>query len=281
MELSAIVINHNTSEMTGRAIERFLAAAGPAEKEIILIDNGSAEKLAGGFLALPELTLISNEKNLGFARAANQGIRKARGRYILLLNSDCLLAPGSLAPAISYLDAHGEAAILGLKMVYPDGRVQPSFGNFPDLFREIIRFSNLYRLFPGGTLIKKNLFSGRYFKKPSEVDWVSGGAMMIRREALERLGLLDEEYFFGVEDLDLCFRAKEKGPKVIYFPEAEAVHHHGFSSGGKRSVFSWRNEAEGFDTFFKKHGGSPGVRHFDRFAYNLRIFIFSLLKGKS
>lgn len=263
MKLSVVIINYNTAEMTEKAIRNFLEKENGLLGEIILIDNGSAEKLdEEKFRELginPRtkigvgVKLIMNKENLGFAKAANQGIKKAGGEYILLFNSDVLIEKKAIGKMIDYMDINNKIAIMGPNMVYQNGKTQASFGNFPTLAREIMRFSMLAKILPGGTLIFKNIFTEKMFEEVGEVDWLTGGCMLLRKKALEDFGILDENYFFGVEDFDICYRAKKDGWQVVYFPLSRVVHYHGFSSGGKRSTFGLKMGERGMDYFFRKH----------------------------
>ncbi|MBI4812666.1 glycosyltransferase family 2 protein [Candidatus Falkowbacteria bacterium] len=260
--LSVIIINYNTAEMTERAVRNFLEKEKGLDAEIILIDNGSKEKLdAEKFSRLGAnphtkidvgIKLIMNKENLGFAKAANQGMMLATGDYILLLNSDVFVKEGAIGKMVKYMEDHLDIAVLGPRFYNIKGDIQPSAGYSPNLLRELMRLLMLSKVFPGGTLVYKNIFTERFFNQASEVGWVSGGCMLIRREALKKTGLLDENYFFGVEDMDFCARQIQAGSKVVYFPEAEIMHYHGFSSGGRGSLFSLRHEKIGMTYFFKK-----------------------------
>ncbi|KKR20263.1 MAG: WsbD [Parcubacteria group bacterium GW2011_GWE2_39_37] len=253
MKLSVIIINFNTPEMTIRAIETFKKNIQDSDFEIILIDNNSERKISSSEIERLNVRYIENKDNLGFAKAVNQGIKFTKGQYLLLLNSDVLVKPGAIKQMIDYLEAHLDAGLIGPSFFYPNGQNQPSAGFFPNLFREIMSFSMVAKIMNAGTLIYKNFFTKRFFKQTCEVDWLSGGCLLIRRQVVEEIGLLDVNYFFGVEDLDFCFRAKQRNWKVIFFPQAEIIHYHGFSSGGRRSTLSLKFEADGMDYFLNKH----------------------------
>jgi len=253
MKLSVIIINYNTPRMTIKAIETFKKNVEDFNFEIILIDNNSQEKISTEDVDRLQVKLIQNSKNLGFAKAVNQGMEVSAGDFVLLLNSDVLVKNNSVKQMMDYLENNSMAGIVGPLFYYPNGQHQPSAGKFPSLSREVIRFSMIGKIFFGGTVIYNNFFAIKFFKQPSEVDWLSGGCMLVRRQVIKQIGLLDENYFFGIEDFDYCLRAKKVGWKIMFLPSAEIIHYHGFSSGGRRSTFSLELEADGMDYFLKKH----------------------------
>jgi len=253
IKLSVIIINYNTPEMTERAINRLRECESALASEIILIDNNSTEKLSPSTVATLSVKYIENQENVGFARAVNQGLNCASGEYILLLNSDVLIENGAVGKLIAFLENEPKAAIVGPKMVYPDGRAQVSCGYFPNLLREFIRLSTFYKIIPYSTLAKKTRFNRQLFAEGGEVDWLSGGCLLIRRTLIDQIGPLDEHYFFGVEDIDFCFRTKQSGFKVFYLPQAQVIHHHGFSSGGPRTIKKMQMERDNLDYFLKKN----------------------------
>jgi GT2 family glycosyltransferase len=251
--ISIIIINYNTPEVTRQAIMSVVRHASDADTEMILIENGSEKKVAldddfRGRIA----HVIGNGTNLGFAAAVNQGLRAATGDIFLLLNSDALLGAGSLEKMVGFLESHPEVGIVGPKTISPDGSFQISAGAFPSLPRECSVFSGLYKQDIGSPFLmeREAESSSDPFLSP---DWVSGGCMMIRKEVALRIGFFDERFFFGVEDVDFCFRAKEAGFQVAYLPSAVISHRHGYSSGGARSRFKLEHEASGKEYFFRKH----------------------------
>jgi len=253
IKLSVIIINYNTPEMTERAIKRLRECESALASEIILIDNNSTEKLSPSTVATLSVKYIENQENVGFARAVNQGLKIARGEYILLLNSDVLIEPGAVSRLLMLMEKESQVGVVGPKMIYPDGSAQVSCGYFPNVLREFIRLSTLYKIIPYSTLAKKTWFNRRLFDQGGEVDWLSGGCLLIRRTLIDQIGPLDEQYFFGVEDIDFCFRAKRAGFKAYYLPQAQVIHHHGLSSGGPRTIKKMEMERDNLNYYFKKN----------------------------
>jgi GT2 family glycosyltransferase len=236
MILSIIIVNYNTKDCLVRCLESLKKGCKPKAREIIVVDNGSRngsveeikkEKLKRKNENL-KLKIILNRKNLGFAKANNQGIRKARGKYILLLNSDTIVEEGQLEKLLEFAERHPEAGVIGPKLILPSGETQASCRNLPTIKRAILEYwlgkKGSYDFFIPGT------------KKAVEVESVTGAAMLVPQKVLEKTGLLDERYFMYFEDLDFCQRVKRSGFKIYYFPDVEIFHHHGASGeklGGK------------------------------------------------
>lgn len=217
-ELSIIIVSFNTKEL----LRECLKSLGDRH-EVIVVDNasgdGSPEMVEKDF---PGVVLIKNEKNLGFARANNQGIKKAKGKYLLLLNSDAQVKSKALEELVKFGEENSGAGVVGARLVNPDGSVQPSVYHFPKLINAL----KDYWLGKKGAY-EKYAPSG---KKPVEVEAVTGAAMLIPRRTIEKVGFLDEKYFMYFEDLDYCLRVRKAGFKIYYLPEAEIIHHHGQSA---------------------------------------------------
>lgn len=271
-KLSVIIINYNTPAMTEKAIRAFKENALGLDYEIILIDNNSSQKISDEVIKELNLKYIANGQNLGFAKAVNHGLKAAESaEYILLLNSDAIVDNGATAKLLAYLEKEKTVVIIGPKFIYPNGKNQISSGKFPNLWRELFRFSLLYKILPFGVFNED-------FKNIRTVDWLSGGCMLIRTEVIKQIGLFDENYFFGAEDKDFCLRAKNKSWQVIYYPVAQIRHEHGFSSGGRRATHRLEMEREAEDYFLAKNFPKKILaRWLIRQMYNFKIIIFSLL----
>jgi GT2 family glycosyltransferase len=229
MTLSIIIVNYNTEALLKRCLCSILATVGDLDYEAIVIDNASADG-SGGMVArdFPAVHLIRNSTNRGFGAANNQAIKVARGKYILLLNSDTEVLPGALQESIRFLDVHPEASILGCRLLNDDRSLQTSVMAFPSPWNLFCEASFLYIPFR-----RTRLFGGYYvsyfdYDRPLRVDIVKGAFMMVRREVFDRVGLFDESYFMYTEETDLCWRARQHGLDAYFIPTAEIIH----SGGG-------------------------------------------------
>lgn len=267
-----IVINYNTQETTLEALRRAQKSRS-VQPSFIVIDNASREFDPEPFEKLGAF-VIRNETNLGFAKAANQGLRLATSSdFAMLLNSDAFVEENAVSLLVDYAKKERRIGVIGPRMVYPDGRDQVSAGFFPTFTRALITYSTLYKYLPHSMfLFAANPFTRRYFRGPNDVDWISGGAMLIQKETLVDVGLLDEGYFFGGEDLDYCRRASSKGWRVVFSPLARVVHFHSYSSGGTRSTFSMKHQGEGMLRFMRTHfPGRLGARAVIAFVLKAKL----------
>jgi GT2 family glycosyltransferase len=178
----------------------------------------------------PDVILIENERNLGFAAANNQGIETAKGRYMLLLNSDTVILDNAVAEAVSFADAHPDAAVAGCRVLNPDKSLQPTCFMFPSLLNMFLSSTCLYKLFSRSRFFGRERMTWWDRNDEREVDVVTGCFMLVKREALEKVGLMDERFFMYGEETDWCYRFKDSGWKVMFTPSAEIIHLGGRSS---------------------------------------------------
>jgi len=196
---------------------------------VIVVDNhsgdGSLPMVRDDFA---EVKAVAMERNLGYARANNHAIREARGRFLLLLNPDTRLQPGSLDGLVDCLLEHADAGAVGCKQLDDRLRLQLTWGKFPTLLREVIRKAMHHRLAIDGTGVREYLESK--YHVPSDVDWVAGSCLLVRREVCNEVGLLDENIFLYFEDIDWCRRIQEARWRVCYTPRTHIIHHGGASA---------------------------------------------------
>jgi GT2 family glycosyltransferase len=245
------MVNWNTKDFLLRCLDSVRQTVKGMEVEIFVVDNGSTD---GSEVAVkkrfPEVNLIENQMNLGFARANNQALDLSKGKYLLLLNPDAQVKEGAIDRMCSFMDAHPEAGVVGAQLLNADGSKQNSIANFPSLATELLNKSLLRRLFPDRFLGKE-----RDYPEPVEVDSVIGAGMMVRRDTMEQVGLLDEGYFLFLEETDWCYRMKKAGWKIYHVPRAEIYHFQGKSAEREKNrarVEYYRSRYH----FFKKNRGS-------------------------
>lgn len=219
-DLSVILVNWNALELTSAALASIREQTRGITYEVIVVDNGttadaSVRELPARF---PWARLIANPDNRGYSKANNQGIAQARGRHVLLLNSDTLQTGNALGEAVAYLDAHPDVGALGILHRNNDASrsVQASFHAFPNPWREALSLVGLARYAPPAP--------AREAPPEQDVDWLCGSFLLIRRECLDQVGGLDERFFVYGEDIDWCLRARQAGWKVRFWPGAAMVH---------------------------------------------------------
>lgn len=236
--VSIIVVNHNTRDLLRRCLEAVLLHSGGVPVEVFVVDNassdGSAEMVRKEF---PGVSLIENRENAGFARANNQALRLMRGDFALLLNSDAILKPGALPALLSFAAKKPEAAAAGPRLVREDGSLQPSAYDSPSPLRELLRALRAYKLLPAR--LNSRLFLSSFFdhRESRRAGRLTGACLLLRKKALDELGLLCEEFFFYGEVHDWCLRAIAGGWEVWFCADAEVVH-----LGGQSSARKWPEE---------------------------------------
>lgn len=259
MELSVIIVNWNTKELLSRCLSLVYDTVTNLECEVFVVDNASQDGSAAMVRRFfPQTRLLENEENVGFARANNQAIKESRGRYILLLNSDTFVMEGTIERMVAFMDAHPEAGVAGCRLYYPNGKLQLSCTSFPTLATEFYLLTSLDRLFPRNPVLGRYWMTYWDFSSVREVDVVLGAFIIVRSQAMEEVGLLDESFFMYSEELDWCYRFKEKGWKIYYMPYAEAIHIGGASTEKVKAEMIlelYRSRV----AFFRKHYGLPNA----------------------
>lgn len=223
MDLSIVIVNWNTRELLAKCLRSIYQNAEGLAFEILVVDNASADDSVGMVREqFPRVRLIENEENLGFAHANNQAIRRASGRYVLFLNSDTEVVPEATSRMVYYLDSEPKAGIASVCLIFPNGRPQFCHGSFPSLYSEFRSLFGMHRW---------DLSCWGELDGPYEVDWVSGACLMARQSMLNEIGLIDEEFFMFGEEVDLCYRARQAGWRVILVPSQPIIHVRAGSTG--------------------------------------------------
>jgi len=251
MDLSVIIVNWNTRDLLCQCLDSLFQKVKEIDTEIFVVDNGSTDgSVAAVREKFPGVRLIENPVNLGFAKANNQALSVSKGRYLLLLNPDTQVKDEAIERMLSFMSAHVEAGLVGAQLLNADESKQNSIANFPSLATELLNKSLLRRLFPEKFPGKETDYAG-----PIEVDSVIGACMLVRREAVEQVGLLDEEFFLFLEETDWCYRMRNAGWKIYHIPQAEIFHFQGKSAEaekGKARIEYYRSRYH----YFRKNRGS-------------------------
>ena len=242
-DVSVVVVTWNALPYVEQCLESVRG------EDVVVVDNGSKD----GTVALvrerfPEMRLIEQE-NKGMGGGNNAGMRAADGRYFLLLNSDAWVVDDGLAQLVAFADAHPEAAVVGPKLLNTDGTLQRSARGEPTLWSLATEYLAIRKLAPHSGRLNP-LYRGDFdHDRVAEVDWLSGAALLVRREAADAVGLFDEDFFMFSEEVDWMTRFRRAGWKVLFYPDAEVVHVGGASHGGRMYVENLRGHLR----FFAKH----------------------------
>ena len=280
MTLSIIIVSFNSLEYLRNCLHSLYQTISKISFEIIVVDNaskdGTVKMLQKEF---PAVKLIQNKKNLGFAKANNQGIKISKGRYILLLNPDTQVLPKSIEYLFDFMEKNPKIGIAGPRIINSDGSLQFSIGFFPTLWDIFLEYFLLLPL--KKRLVKKSL--ERLHQNPTQADFLLGACLFIKREVFDKIGLLDEQFFLYSEEVDFCKRAKETGLGIYYFPRASIVHHLSKSTSGSANLMkrikSRIHLQESHFKFFRKHSNfltAHLVKLIISFSLFLRWFIFTL-----
>ncbi len=225
MELSIIIVTYNSGSFIEACLRSILEAMKVIDHELIVVDNGSTDGtcrlIQQGF---PGATLIQSPTNIGFAKANNLGLQRAKGRFVLLINPDTLWKRGNITKAIQFLEDHPEIGALGCRLILEDGTWQKSHGNFPTLGKELKEALYLPRFFPQWRCCQ-GMFTYKERIGQGPVDWVSGTFFLSSPKIIQGAGGFDERYFMYYEDIDLSKGIREKGKEIFYDPAIEIIHY--------------------------------------------------------
>ncbi|MDP8235400.1 MAG: glycosyltransferase family 2 protein [Candidatus Erginobacter occultus] len=253
-DLSICIVAYNVRAVLKDCLQSIRRAGPEINYEVLVVDNssrdGTGEMVKSDF---PEFFLILNDSNIGFSAASNQAIRLSRGRYLLLLNPDTLVAKGALEEMVRFLDCRPAAGGGGPKLLNPDGRLQFSVRAFPTIASAFQQFTILGELGCFRRARNDYLQSGFDYARPTTVDQPMGAALFLRREALDEVGLLDEGFFLYFEEVDLCRRLTGAGWALWYNPAAEIVHLGGESTGqegGRALYYFYQSQFRYFEKVF-------------------------------
>lgn len=259
LDLSVIIVNWNTRDLLMRCLASLHQYTQGISYEVFVVDNGSTdgspEMVKQKF---PAVCLIANRDNVGFPKANNQAIREAKGRYILLLNSDTALAENAFQKMVGFMDNHPAVGIIGTKLLNPDGSRQYSCDCFPRSPIRLVCDRFLDLCYPGNSITRQKKIAEWNYDTNFVVDSVVGAVLLIRRATFEEIGLLDEQFFMYAEDIDWCYRAALAGWKIYYLGEISIYHDNRGSSEPSSEVASrlQKMRAQSLVKFYRKHYGT-------------------------
>jgi len=227
MDASIIILNYKSKGHVRQCLKSFKLVDPRIDYEIIVVDNNSHD----GVIEMvkeqfPHVRTIQSDENLGFAGGNNLGIREAKGRYVVIMNPDIILLPKSLESMVEYMDAHPDIGFLAPQLLNPDKTIQHSCYRFPTFGIPFYRRTPLGKTRRGKKMLEWYMMADWDHLETREVDWCLGACVMVRRQAIEQVGMLDERYFMYFEDADWCRRFWQAGFRVVYYPEARMIHYH-------------------------------------------------------
>ena len=280
MELSVIIVNWNTKKLLEDCLKSIFKLTKDISFEVIVVDNGSEDgSQAMVMKKFPQVKLVPNKDNLGFAKANNRGIKIAKGKYVLLLNSDTYLIENSFRKMVKKAGEYDNLGVLGPLLLNEDRSIQQSVGFFPDL-PQVFWWMSFIDDLPFGTLLKPyHVDHDNFYKKDQEVDWVTAAAILVSKDVVAKIGALDEKIFMYGEEVEWCHRIKKAGYKVYFSPSTQIVHI-GRGSSGKISQNAILGEYRGIVYFYQKHKGKISLqiaRVLLKIGALARIIIFGFL----
>ncbi len=237
IDLSVIILNYNTKDLLKQCLKSIkISKLGSYVIEILVIDNASNDNsVAMMNKEFPKIRLIVNKENIGFAAGNNKGIKKTTGRYLLFLNPDTIVQPETFKIMISFMDRYPETGAATCRLELPNGELDYAcHRGFPTPWNALTYFSGLAKIFPKIKLFTGYTLGHFFLDKTHEIDSACGAFLIVRRKAGEEINWWDEDYFWYGEDLDFCYRIKQKGWQVMFVPETKIIHYKGAASGVKK-----------------------------------------------
>ncbi len=247
--LSIVILNYNTRDLTLACIDSIIRNTSSLEYEIIVVDNGSTEK----FPEVGGIKILRNKKNLGFAAGNNVAKNVVKGEYVLFLNSDTLVPKDTLKGAVFFIDKNKEFGAIGVKIILPSGGLdRDSRRSFPTPWVALTHFSGLDRVFPKSKMFSKYWYGYKSPDQISEVEVLQGAFFLVRKKIMDEVGWFSEDYFLDGEDIDLSWKIKEAGYKIVYNPNFVITHIKKATKNKVGLKFAGRG-VEAMEIFYKKH----------------------------
>lgn len=281
-DLSIIIVSYKRLDCLRKCIQSIIDTVKQIRYEIIIVDNQSAdgtpEVISQEF---PSLRVIENAENLGFAKGNNRGILTSKGEFILLLNNDTEALPESIETLFKIISHSPEVGLLGCRLIYPDRTIQQSFGRMLNPITQLGQKLFVNKIYENsGNPISQFLLT-KWHSVEKDVDWIRGACMMIRREALVQTGLMDEQFFMFLEDVDMSTQIRKAGWKVRFTPKASIIHHKGasVSMNFSKSALEYRRSQLYFYKKYYGRLGLVGIKIFLMCKYFKNLFMSWLVRG--
>lgn len=230
MLLSVIIVSWNTKDLLRTCLYTLMEDLEGVDAEVFVVDNASPDQSAAMVAsAFPKVHLLANQENRGFAAANNQALAKASGQYILLLNPDTEVHRGAIASLIDFMDKHPQAGVVAPQLLNSDGTIQRSCRQFPTFSGMLYELLGFTKLFPRQPAFRQYKMLDWNHDDERQVDQPEGAGLLIRRQVIDEVGALDEAFFMLFEEVDWCYRIKQKGWQIWFTPSAKVTHHYGQS----------------------------------------------------
>lgn len=262
IDVSVVIVSYNTAHLLIEAVQKVKNAANGLAIECIFVDNASSDGSAALIRReFPADALIVNPVNVGFGRANNQALALAKGRYILLLNTDAFVAPDTLVKTVGYMDASPQCGILGVRLEGRDGELQPCARYFPTPVNQFLQRTGLHKIFKNVRMVDDMAWDHATVR---QCDWVVGCYYLVRKELVNQIGLFDPRYFLYFEEVDHCFAAKKAGWNVVFYPHTTVVHLGGESAKSSGEITQSGRQLSALQVesellYFRKNHGFLGV----------------------
>lgn len=223
--VSIVIVNWNTIDLLDQCLKSVYQETDKGLIEVIVVDNGSSDDSCQMVKnKYPDVILIENEENRGFAAANNQGFDIARGEYVLMLNSDTIILDRAIEKVLDYAEKNRDAAVVGCKLLHTDMSFQNSCFRYPGILSIVLSATYLSQIFKKSVIFNQDRYGNCEWSAERDVDVVMGSFLFIDRKVLEEVGHLDKDYFMFGEEADLCYRVKKAGYKIRYYPHTEIIH---------------------------------------------------------
>lgn len=275
-DLTVSIVNTNNCALVRECLRSLYAQTCEITLQVLVVDNASTDGSAAMVKQVfPQVGLIQNTERRGFGWSHNRALEQGTGRYLMILNEDTTLTPQCFDTLVHFMDAHSDAGACGPRLLNPDGSLQRTANRFPTLAFGIMEALSLNRLFPNNPVHRHNVYAEWDRSTVRAVDAVSGACLLVRRQAIEQVGLLDPNFFIYSEEIDWCLRFARAGWTTYYVPDAQLIHYGGQSTAKRQSArqvatfhqIYWNS----FFYYYRKHYGR-GAERLLRGLFQMRMF---------